>query len=270
MASLSGFNARDCIMKHDDCRNTHTFKHAGQNLGLEEQSDQYLNNDAALRNTIDSWFDEYKKCPPSVIESYQVGSGDYGHFTQLVQDKSDRVGCAGMRFTKDGWYNTYIVCDYSVTNLLDQPVYATGPQCSQCTGTCGTNYPGLCSSTNDGRGGTSNKPTENQPANPGNVASGSPSPSEGDSGSTVPIDPLVGPPDNQPDNPGNVDPGSPTPSAVDLGSTTPVDPGPAVVDPSVTQSVDPNGQQSQQTQQPVQNANGWIPQTYNDPSLFYL
>lgn len=161
LATLAGYNARDCVFKHDDCRNTHAYKNAGQNIALEEQSDQYMENTAAIQKSIDEWFNEYTKCPPSVIESYQTGTSVYGHFTQIVQDKSDRIGCAGVRYFQNGWYNTYIVCDYSATNLLGQPVYATGQQCSKCTGKCGSNYPGLCTSSNEVSDNT-NAPTGDQ------------------------------------------------------------------------------------------------------------
>lgn len=250
MASLSGFNARDCVFQHDDCRNTHTFKHAGQNIGIQEQSDQYLDTTAALQKTINDWFDENSKCPPSAIDSYQAGTGAYGHFTQMVQDKSDRVGCAVVRYLKGGWYNTYIVCDYAVTNILNQPVYVRGQQCSQCTGNCGANYPGLCVSMSGG-GGNTNTPPVNQPADTQPAPDNS-QPSV-DSGIAPVMDPGVAP-------------------VSDPGVTSVSDPGVAPVSDPGTQVVGPttasNDQQILQNDQPDANSNGWLVPFNNDPSIY--
>lgn len=145
LATLAAYDARDCILKHDQCRNTHAFPKAGQNLGITMQSDQYLDSEAAIKQSINTWFDENAKCPQSAINSFpETGSADFGHFTQMVQDRADRVGCAAVRYVQGGWYTTYFVCDYSRTNVENEPVYVCGQACSQCAGKCGVNYPGLC------------------------------------------------------------------------------------------------------------------------------
>lgn len=86
-----------------------------------------------------------------------IRSGEViGHFTAMIQDKATAVGCAALKHKeysdRDGhlYFRTYLVCNYSYTNMLNDPVYAFAPAgkaaASGCTAPRSkeTKYPGLC------------------------------------------------------------------------------------------------------------------------------
>lgn len=73
-------------------------------------------------------------------------SNEWGHFTQIVRDASDRIGCAMSQYVKPGeWLTNYLVCDYAYTNLVGSAVYEVGPAASKCTTGPNPNFPALCS-----------------------------------------------------------------------------------------------------------------------------
>ncbi|XP_073828566.1 venom allergen-1-like [Musca autumnalis] len=147
LAKLAELNVRQCEMKHDKCRNTDTFKYAGQNLA-DFSSSGSIDVTKALKIQIQSWFDEYEDTPLDVIESYRSpDSGkDVGHFTAMVQDRSTHVGCAALRQSlSSGRLRQLLACNYAYTNILRKPVYVTGKVASKCTTGTNANYTSLCS-----------------------------------------------------------------------------------------------------------------------------
>lgn len=69
-----------------------------------------------------------------------------GHFTVMVADKNNRLGCAVARYTQAGVQKTYLAaCVYSYTNLSGLPIYRKGPVASQCVTGRNPKYPALCS-----------------------------------------------------------------------------------------------------------------------------
>lgn len=63
----------------------------------------------------------------------------------MVTDDAFAVGCAASRF-KDGEKDiTYLVCDYTRSNLNGASVYKVGPTASECKTGTNSKYPGLCS-----------------------------------------------------------------------------------------------------------------------------
>ncbi|XP_055609897.1 antigen 5 like allergen Cul n 1-like [Uranotaenia lowii] len=147
LALLASYLARTCIFKHDDCRNTERFDAAGQNLRIASQSVGNTSEIVGMmEDGIQSWFDEYKITPIQYINSYpeNYNGPHIGHFTQIVADRANRVGCAIVRFFEAPWHNFLFVCDYSVSNILSEPIYRSGPMASECTTGENPNYPGLC------------------------------------------------------------------------------------------------------------------------------
>lgn len=65
----------------------------------------------------------------------------------MVSQKATAVGCAIIRYQTGGTtpFTSNFVCDYSLGNLIGQPIYAKGPTASQCTTGPNPLYPGLCS-----------------------------------------------------------------------------------------------------------------------------
>lgn len=70
-----------------------------------------------------------------------------GHFTLLVANRANAVGCAIIHYQAGGAtpFASYLVCDYSFNNVGGQPIYVKGPSTSNCQTGSNPNYPGLCS-----------------------------------------------------------------------------------------------------------------------------
>lgn len=66
----------------------------------------------------------------------------------MVNQKVTRMGCASVMFSaikhKKLHYKLVFTCNFSYTNILDEPVYETGDSCSKCTTGCNETYEGLC------------------------------------------------------------------------------------------------------------------------------
>lgn len=120
------------------------FKYPGQNLGLTSTTNpEYKDPIEIIHNHTAEWFIEYKKCDMSYVRSYRSSNNLIGHFTQLVVDQADRVGCAMSKYD-NGNRNIFFACDYSVANIIEKPIYVAGDPCSKCKSGCSRTYPGLC------------------------------------------------------------------------------------------------------------------------------
>lgn len=76
-----------------------------------------------------------------------------GHFTVMVNDKNDAVGCAIIRFQRkmyDGYVYKYhyFVCNYGYTNMRNEQVYEPGRAASKCKKT-NPHFKGLCYTSAD-------------------------------------------------------------------------------------------------------------------------
>ncbi|XP_034654394.1 antigen 5 like allergen Cul n 1 isoform X2 [Drosophila subobscura] len=144
LAQLAAYNALQCRMAHDECRNTNTYRYAGQNLSILFTR----SGDVAdfLRQRIAAWFDENRYATSGDMENYQMRGGPaIGHFTTMVNERNSRVGCAIARFTDaNNVQATLLACDYAVTNVLNNPVYRAGAPASECTSGRNPTYPNLC------------------------------------------------------------------------------------------------------------------------------
>lgn len=150
LAKMAWYNAITCEFGHDSCRNTKTFPRSGQNIAANSVQGTNVDFDKPsdiITTQTQSWFDEYTIADMSNIKSFHGSpAGDIGHFTQLVHDKADRVGCALSQYIKPGgWYTTYYVCNYAETNVIGAEIYEDGPTASACKTGTNPNYPGLCS-----------------------------------------------------------------------------------------------------------------------------
>lgn len=68
-----------------------------------------------------------------------------GTFTPLVGDRNNKVGCGMVYQLKRRLHSFMLVCNFASTNLVDAPVYKSGPTASGCTTGVNPAYPGLCS-----------------------------------------------------------------------------------------------------------------------------
>ncbi|XP_052897638.1 antigen 5 like allergen Cul n 1-like [Anopheles moucheti] len=148
LASQAGHNARSCVFQHDQCRNTEDFAWAGQNLAIKQFYGQTLTVESLIEDSVRMWWEEHFDTSTAHIDSYpsnHVGPA-IGHFTQMASDRTWAVGCAMQNWLEDGiWITYYFVCNYSFTNIVNQPVYVTGATASGCTTGVNSHYSGLCS-----------------------------------------------------------------------------------------------------------------------------
>ncbi|XP_073831637.1 venom allergen-1-like [Musca autumnalis] len=151
LAYIASFNARQCQMVHDQCRNTETFKYSGQNLAYSTYSGT-PNYNNLFQRLFDMWYNEVKDVKMSHINSYPAGySGPViGHLTVMMADRNVRVGCAAVTYaTPSSSSNTFLItCNYATTNMVGFPIYAN---CSSTGSSCQTGsnpqYPNLCSTS---------------------------------------------------------------------------------------------------------------------------
>lgn len=146
LAAIAAANVRRCQNEHDDCRNTPKYTSAGQNIANTASQGSKDSNDKLIRDFINDWFSEYAVANPKQVAKYpaKYKGADIGHFTQIVADRATAVGCAMVRYKDGGWTNHNFVCNYAITNIVNQPIYVAGKACSKCTTGCNPKYPGLC------------------------------------------------------------------------------------------------------------------------------
>ncbi|XP_017052111.1 antigen 5 like allergen Cul n 1 [Drosophila ficusphila] len=146
LAQLAAYNALQCRMAHDECRNTNAYRYAGQNLSI--LFSRSVDVADFLRQRIAAWFDENRDATSADMENYQMRGGPaIGHFTTMVNERNSRVGCAIARYTDaNNVQATLLVCNYAVTNVVNNPVYRAGSAASECTTGRNPNFPNLCSS----------------------------------------------------------------------------------------------------------------------------
>ncbi|XP_055549625.1 venom allergen 3 homolog [Wyeomyia smithii] len=146
LANIAAANARRCIYGHDQCRNTAAFKAAGQNIAILSYYGMAFTTVDVITKMIVAWYAENAYATPAIIASYPKAyqGPTIGHFTQIVGDRVTQLGCSLVVWYTSPWTRQYLVCNYSITNIIGQPVYKSGPFCSQCTTGCNVNYPGLC------------------------------------------------------------------------------------------------------------------------------
>lgn len=152
MAYVAGFNARRCSMEHEPCRNTLAYRHSGQNLGSTGSSAGYQKIEDVLRTTIGNWYKEQATMGANamkIIRKFGNCAKECGHFTEMVRDTNDHIGCAVVRYQTATYFQSYVACNYAVNNMRWAAVYATGASCSQCPkgSKCSKKYSGLCSTS---------------------------------------------------------------------------------------------------------------------------
>ncbi|XP_049311695.1 antigen 5 like allergen Cul n 1-like isoform X3 [Bactrocera dorsalis] len=151
LASMAAFNVKRCKIEHDDCRNTDTFRHSGQNIA-------WMNFYGAPNVTImskramDLWYNEIMDTDQAIIDKYprNYDGNVIGHFTVIMADRNIRVGCASIIYREEGddFDGFLLTCNYATTNVVNFRIYKS---CSEPAVECetGTNpdFPNLCSTS---------------------------------------------------------------------------------------------------------------------------
>lgn len=151
LAYLAILNVKQCQMRHDSCRGTGAYKYAGQNLCTRKKSNEFENVETSIDNCISMWFDEKAYASMNDINRCcnLESSNPIGHFTVIVNDRANRVGCAMIRYKKKGKVQTLFACNYSFTNIIDKRVYITGKTASECLSGNNPDYEGLCNESEE-------------------------------------------------------------------------------------------------------------------------
>uniref|UniRef100_A0A5S6QHZ4 ShKT domain-containing protein n=1 Tax=Trichuris muris TaxID=70415 RepID=A0A5S6QHZ4_TRIMR len=108
------------------------YDNIGENLATRTTSADGLNSDEKLKDAfkwaLNSWFDEYKNYKFITRTCSKV----CGHFTQMVRDSTEKVGCGiamcsgGVKGFRPGIPSYLIVCNYGPgNNFANQPPYET-------------------------------------------------------------------------------------------------------------------------------------------------
>ncbi|XP_017836482.1 antigen 5 like allergen Cul n 1 [Drosophila busckii] len=148
---LASLNVRTCKLDHDACHNSYRFANSGQNLcAVWRNRNPHVNVTSLIEESLGLWFNEYDLIDSSYIDRFRVTKHfeEYGHFVEMVVDKSAKIGCAILRFTRPDHTYGYVynvVCNYSSIYALDAPVYEVGRTASRCQTGRNPLYPGLCS-----------------------------------------------------------------------------------------------------------------------------
>ncbi|EAT38906.1 AAEL009239-PA [Aedes aegypti] len=151
LAKISTFNARNCTLDHDKCRNTKEFPFSGQNLAIIWYRGYNYQPEDRVTYFIQQWFNEHKDCPKSYIDKYlgKHQGPQIGHFTQMVNDRVSKVGCSLVHYPTNqdnkATLNYYFVCNYSMTNIVGGHVYSKGKTASKCKTGPNLQFKDLCS-----------------------------------------------------------------------------------------------------------------------------
>jgi hypothetical protein len=143
---LASANVRRCIYEHDKCRNIDGIKFAGQNLYTFAGTGSLPDSKQIVNDAVNFWYSEVENATQANIDKCCDSQYVVGHFTQVVSDLADQVGCGLVQFKdQNNWNKIVMACDYSRTNLDTQTIYKSGPTASECKSGTNPNYPNLCS-----------------------------------------------------------------------------------------------------------------------------
>lgn len=137
-------------MQHDKCRATPDFRWSGQNLYQYLSSASTFNVDTVLDKGSKAWFDEINIAnQTSLVDNFVVANLPAGHYSVMVNDKNNAIGCAASRFNYNyngaNWFGLLLTCNYEYTNMLNNPTYVRGASTSACgTKKTSTTYTSLC------------------------------------------------------------------------------------------------------------------------------
>lgn len=132
--------------KHDECRATPDFRYSGQNLAMS-MSTGTVDVTGAIKTGITNWYNEINIADPALITKLLSSHMAAGHFTVMVNDQNNFVGCGASKFQYTNgrvWNAVMLTCNYQYTNMLNSPVYTTGEPCTGCTNGPSAQYPSLC------------------------------------------------------------------------------------------------------------------------------
>ncbi|XP_031634413.1 allergen Tab y 5.0101-like [Contarinia nasturtii] len=148
LAKFAEYNVRRCIFEHDKCRNTDKLMYVGQNIARTKNSKKFQAPVKLMKILMGGWFGENKDTNMTVIKKHKRIGKRIGHFTQMVRDQAYLIGCAMIQFELNNWFITIFACNYSLNNILNQPIYdASSEAASECQSGTNEKFKCLCSTS---------------------------------------------------------------------------------------------------------------------------
>lgn len=139
-----------CRFEHDQCRATPAYPYSGQNIFYQATIGHKMDRKKAIEFGILGWFEEWKQARISVVDSITMDQSQVFHFTVLVNDRNNRVGCGMIQYRmpqRGMMFDAFMLtCNYQENNILGQPTYLRGAPCSDCPAgsKCSSEYKALC------------------------------------------------------------------------------------------------------------------------------
>ncbi|XP_055850600.1 antigen 5 like allergen Cul n 1-like [Episyrphus balteatus] len=148
MTEMAELNVKTCHFEHDECRSTDDFPYCGQNIYFAQTTYTNYTMEDFIKEAVELWFLEHKDCNMDVMDSFIVTDPQTGHFTTLMTDRNDRVGCGYMQSILQRRFRKPLItiifsCNYPSTNIVGIPAYKSGEVASLCTKPHDI-YKGLC------------------------------------------------------------------------------------------------------------------------------
>ncbi|KAK3702613.1 hypothetical protein RRG08_042603 [Elysia crispata] len=126
---------KQCKIEHDKNRKIPSYgMFVGQNLAAGQRN---------WKKAMQSWFDEVQLYRYGENADQYLGLGGWkkiGHYTQMVQNATHRVGCGFARCARTR-YGKYYACNYAQGQSSTIYPYTRGERCSACPNSCRN---GLC------------------------------------------------------------------------------------------------------------------------------
>lgn len=138
-------------MKHDQCRATPENPWSGQNLFQWMSSADNIKVDTILSRACAAWFDEIHVADPALVDNFLIEHlSAAGHFSVMVNDLNNRVGCGASKYNYNyngrRWFSILLTCNYEYTNMLNTPTYTRArPPALDCQRS--HNFPNLCNNS---------------------------------------------------------------------------------------------------------------------------
>jgi len=141
--------ADQCNYGHDTEKRKLDGTSVGQNVAHFSNSRKFSwaeIESSYLAQSVQMWYDEVTNpgFSSSNIKPFRFTSGT-GHYTQVVWAETREVGCGLVYYLEDGWYTTYVVCNYAVAgNMEGGEMYKVGSVCESCSVSGSGCLAGLC------------------------------------------------------------------------------------------------------------------------------
>lgn len=146
---LASLHASRGVGDHDECHNTRKYRSSGQSLNYLSTNATKINVSEGLTSTVDGWFNEVKIAKMSgVVDEYiSPYHRPAGHFSVMVNDRNNRIGCAASTMdTANGtWHGLLLTCNYGYDNIIGSFTYIKGPPLKGCKTPASKTYRNLCS-----------------------------------------------------------------------------------------------------------------------------